>query len=87
MNIRPGTTGTYVSTSGRMKAAQVIETHDSVEPDGDLIQPPEGHVHIVIWSHTAGHYIPRPDVPLREVAEGIADYTMDGKLVGFFEAN
>lgn len=87
MDIKPGTTGTYVSTNGYQKAAQVIETQHSVDPDGELIQPADGHVHIVIWSHTAQHYIVRPNVPLRAVAEELPDYFIDGKLVGYFEAN
>lgn len=90
MTIRPGTSGTYVASNGYQKAAIVVATHDSVEPDTDMIRPPEGHVHLVIYAVSADPmhpWITRPDVPLREVAESIPDYTIDGKLVGFFEAN
>ena len=82
-----GTTGTYVATNGYKKAAVVVATHDSIEPEGAVIQPPEGHVHIVIFafSDPLHPWIVRPDIPLREVAEAIPDYTVEGKLVGYFE--
>lgn len=86
MSVRVGTTGVYVSTNGHEKAAQVIATHESVSAEGDVLQPPEGHVHVVIFALTAQHHIVRVDVPLRETAESIPDYTIDGKLVGYFEA-
>lgn len=89
MNVRPGTTGTYVSSNGYEKAAMVVATHDSVDPDGVVMRPSEGHVHIVIYAFTADPmhpWVARPDVPLRETAEAIPDYTIEGKLVGFFEA-
>ena len=89
MDIKPGTSGTYTSSTGHQKAAIVIATHDSIDPEGGILQPSEGHVHIVIYAFTAdpAHpWITRPDVPLREVAESIPDFTIDGQLVGFFEA-
>lgn len=88
MTIRPGTIGTYVSSGGYEKAAIVVATHDSVEPGTIMIQPALGYVHLVIYSVMADPmhpWITRPDVPLREVAETIPDFTIGGKLVGFFE--
>lgn len=90
MTIKPGTTGTYTASNGYQKAAMVVATHESVEPDTAMIQPPEGHVHVAIFAFTAdpAHpWVVRPDVPLRATAEAIPDYTINGKLVGFFEEN
>lgn len=74
----------YISSSGYVKAGQIIATHESIHPDGGVIQPQQGHAHLVVWGLATGP-IYRPDIPVREVAESIPDYTVEGQLVGFFE--
>lgn len=87
MHVPVGITGTYTSTEGYQKAAIVVATPESVEPGTSLPQPPEGHVHIAIigFNDPMHPWLFRPDVPLRATAESIPDYSIEGKLVGFFD--
>lgn len=84
MNIPVGTPGQYIDTKGRVKAAVVIATHDSIEESDVLIQPQEGFVHIAIYGLIDIHQDKRADVPLKATAEGIPDYKLGDKLVGYF---
>lgn len=97
MTYKVGQTVQYVDTQGHVKAAIILVTHDSVpansfDDDGEVedtqvIQPSEGFVHIAIFGLTDPfHTQPRPNVPTREMAESIPDYTIEGQLVGFVQA-
>lgn len=86
--LRIGQTVQYTNTSGLKKAAIVIATPEESTPGTELPIPSEGFVHIVMYgfSDPAHPWIPRADIPLRETAEAIPDYTIEGVLVGYVEA-
>lgn len=84
-DVQVGQPGYYVDSRGRQKAAVVLYTHDSVDTEGQIIQPQVGHVHIRIDTLINGFEY-RSDIPLREVAETIPDYTVEGKLVQYFQS-
>jgi hypothetical protein len=87
--VRTGQTVAYTDTQGNVKAAVVIGDHDSIHDPAEgeevvIPRPAEGYVHIYVFGFTG--LVARTDVPVREIAETIPDYTIDGKLVGFVEA-
>lgn len=92
MSYEVGQSVQYIDTSGRQKAAIIIATHDSIEePDPNdeisVIRPGVGFVHLAIFGIVDPfHTQPRPNVPTKEMAESIPDYTVDGKLVGYARA-
>lgn len=82
-DIRPGVSGTYVNDQGRQKAAMVLATKDSIEPNGDVVPLDEGYVHLIVFGFASA--VQRASIPLRETVENNDNYYIDGKLVGYFE--
>jgi hypothetical protein len=84
-NIKVGMSAQYVSTEGRPQPAQVLATRDTIS-DNDtspLPRPAEGHIHVMVFGLKG--IFGRLDIPLKETAEAIPDYTINGKLVGYVE--
>jgi hypothetical protein len=75
----------FSEKSARQKLAFVSHTHDSVEDDAPIDRPEPGFAHLVVWNLSVQHFVQYANVPVRSMAESIPDYTVEGKLVGFFE--
>jgi len=72
----------YIGTKGHPKAAFVVATPESMDPDTSLPDLGEGQLHLAVWTWGAGTYIPRLSVPFEALVADNGDFQEDGKTVG-----
>lgn len=79
-----GDTVNYFDTRGRQKMAFITGTPESIDPEGEIPRPQVGYAHLLVFS-PSGQVYAKASVPLKALAEGIEDYTIDGVLGGYFD--
>ena len=76
----------YVGSKGLPKAALVVGTPETVQPGHSLPELNEGQLHIIVWEFSAGHFVPKLNVPyVATVAENDEFKNADGVTVGVWQ--
>lgn len=75
----------YVGTKGHPKTAIVINTPDSVDEGTSLAVLDPGQLHLAVWTHSAGGFTPRANVPYEGLVKDNMEFQNDsGTPVGFW---